>query len=1018
MLWAIIVSFLALSWLLQRFYTLTRVPVDDLVKILKIEIPKASKISIDNITNDKAYLHWDLPSIEQKIVNFIVYLNGTQVSLLSGTESHVCLQNLESNTSYKLDLVCVNNLGYKAKSDSVYIKTKSDDLEFKINKVLLENPDTLFKYLTEKDSLNVEKLITPFSVNPNVEGRSSRSRSNTVNSLNENNITSNTSTYAELLDPKSIDDIEELRYHLESGQEELHTILGQQSQIYQDFKDYEATLIQERDFLRERKKLEDGSRQSMKNEIKMLDETRRLTELRKSKQEKLLSDKMKSIEKMESDLKLWNEKIDEFQEKKDEIEKNDPIIQKEIEIDIELKKLKIKECNSEISELDDKIKYLNAQKKQQENLSSFTKLFKKLSTHTDDQGSVDNEGIKALEAMKLLNIDVYNKVKDSISTDNKLEAEWRAQQQREVNRCQKLAEIYKNLKTENQLIKDGNYQPNNIPIPQYNNKSNNNSFHLSSPPPSINNFNYNFKSDSSPSINSTTINQSNNSFNSIQQSSSIWNRENNINKSNNNIPLLRTNNLNNFQSSNEIESPSVDHYLPTNLITEDLSDLLLNKNRDSNILTESSTPSQEDHFQTSINYTINDSNLSSKSIFQAASHQQSQPLFNPTSPQLSFQTDFFGIHSSPNTSLNAPVNDINSIISNINQNDILKLTSPQASQNQSPAALKTVNLDESVDSERKETSLNAFSPRRLSNVFNFGRKNTDTNNTNNNNNNNNNTNHTINNQSSSASKLLQQSKFFNNHNKNSHSIDSTTESHNNHPFFSFNNNNGSKKSVIEDSDKNNDEFLNSVWETQGLKLHTRNVSLHSGKSLEKDNASWFKFHNNSIDESTNHHHQNSTSSTSNDQNDLLLPVELTNTNKSANTMSTKSVKSITDSSVSSPSFFRRKSFFSFGKDSTEKSPIKAAPSPIPQIEIESEHAVEDNSTATSTPIKMFSRSNKRTLSQNRKQSNSSSFQDSQNESFHENSSNNSARSGSIVKKLNFFKNGKEINDIDEAVEDD
>jgi hypothetical protein len=128
--------------------------------------------------------------------------------------------------------------------------------------------------------------------------------------------------------------------------------------------------------------------------------------------------------------------------------------------------------------------------------------------------------------------------------------------------------------------------------------------------------------------------------------------------------------------------------------------------------------------------------------------------------------------------------------------------------------------------------------------------------------------------------------------------------------------------------------------------------------------------------------------------------------------------------LSSPSFFKRKNFFSFGNsnNNNEKSPTKGvnSPSDIDQ-ELESVEEFNPNQTsASNVSMKLFSRTNRKSsmISQNRKQSNSSSFQDSQNDSYNDNtSSNHSGRSGSIVKKLNFFKNGKDINDIEEAIED-
>lgn len=1130
MYWTLTVLSLAFLWLAHRLYILAKIPITELVKTLNIDIPKSSKLSVDNITSSKINLHWDLPLSDHRIISFVLYVNGKQAATLNGNVSQCCLSSLLSNTKYKIDLISINSNGYKAKSDSIFIKTKPEKLQNYPNNILLENPENLFRLLTDNPEVStIHKLSTPSAITPNGDGRAGgRSRSNTVNSVNgnqnggsglasQNGIGNYNTSYAAstatnnsfLPEPKAMDDIEELRYYLESGQEELHTILNQQAQALQDFKEQEYTLIEERDKLRDRKKLEDNNRQAIRTEMNLLDDSRRLTELKKSKQENTLIGKRKAIQKMESDLETWNLKINDFEKQKSDLTLSEDRVHNEIDLDIAKKRTKIKELQDAILKIDEDIKTINSRKKHKEQFKpQLTKIFKVLADHTDISGCLDKEGTKTLEQLRALDKDVHQNILREVELDARLEAEWRAQQQREANHCTRASLNRDSLKGENAALKMGlnpssshsstppsvHSQPSNLVTQKQQHQFQNlhQNHHQSqqrdiSPPNSFpfpipNGFNYNgVQNGSSHSLNSYQVSQQQQKSQNQQSTSpgfnpsNLWNSYtvNGNGSINNGTPGAGATNgfsfnttLPNNSSLKDAEAQdseaqngeeNANHLLPKYLIDLDNDYMNLLKGvHDETPLENSSSknfsqgPGSNFGLNNAFSNILNDSsaNLSTKSIFHNEFGMPTQPRFSldhPSSPSQSFNAEVLSNQTSPSNNNN---NDIHSVFSG-NHNELL-----QNSFQQVPPA-------QTQQTPKENNHLSSFSPRRLSNVFNFGKKNNDGGDHDNNSN-----------EPPTSSPLLamsksqQQSKFFNKNNVVSSHADSDVVEGNTKtstPLFSF-----TSDLPIQKNSNSSKYILDSVWKSPDHgSAHNRNVSMNSANSnntsFDKD-QSFSKFFlgpsiangsgNGTVKTETgdfltpisaNTGSNASVSSSAISENTNLEnggPIQLSATNKSSNTTSIKSLKSSADNSSnvsSSPSFFRKNKFLMNpfggnnnpqGNDSSNKSPSKqhsalfrtSSPTKIDAHNAEDSDIEEyrpGNNTNT-TPKRLFSRNRKSSSSNIRKQSTSSSHINDNDSNYNVTDgsiqSNNSSSNGkSLVKKFFGKKELKEAVDIDDQI---
>lgn len=764
MYWQLAVVALAAMWILHRVYVLATMPIDNIVKTLNVDIPRAARLSVDSITDTAVQIHWDRPGEEneQKITHFLLFINGRQVQTLSRRDIHCSISRLNPSTKYRIDLVTVNYRGYKAKSRPVFIKTKSKELQSRAQSVLLEKPETLFKLLTGNSDLSIEKispstLIPPPSTNGETQdtgtptGRAGRSRSNTVNSAVDNASVVNPSLNM-MPDPRSINEVKDLRFYLESRQEELHNVLNQQSQAYEEFQKQETLLKEEIAQLQKRKKLEDGNRQSTKSEIKMLDDSKASAILRKSKQMAQLQTKKKTLEKMQTELDEWNRKIEEFELEKSNFESSEDKVHQELDADIKIKQEKVSERQAVIASLENEMKQLLSLKKQREQQKpQLLKILKEISRNSDSSGLLNAEGVQNLELLRTLDPEIYQRVNDVVQGDAQLEARWRAEQQRAASNCEKANNLHRSLLQQNEALKNNSFsqlssgtppsdalQPvssgqalpslSNM-IPSYNaisqslsqsNNTNNNNTSSSS-----NSFvNNSYFPATSPPNGSASLNSSSQQP-SIQPSPSPWNNTLSLGYKSTPTPKLSlsTNLRNDFAGNDDLDSPLLDHLLPTNLIGEEMNDILFpttaqggsRAGSDGVGTGQSSTPKNNHEsllsgsgasFNPNLNLNGDFGALSQRSLlydeFGVGSQTLRQSLDNPSSPPQSFNA-FLSASNSP-----APNTDLASLFSGGTGDVMPTYTQPSA-------------VETNKTTHKRE---NPFSPRRLSTVLGFGKKNT------------------------------------------------------------------------------------------------------------------------------------------------------------------------------------------------------------------------------------------------------------------------------------------------------
>lgn len=72
----LIIAALSLTWLLVRAWKVLKTPVDDLIRILGLEIPLPPQISLLDLTSTSVTVHWKTLEHHSKDNRFSLRLNG------------------------------------------------------------------------------------------------------------------------------------------------------------------------------------------------------------------------------------------------------------------------------------------------------------------------------------------------------------------------------------------------------------------------------------------------------------------------------------------------------------------------------------------------------------------------------------------------------------------------------------------------------------------------------------------------------------------------------------------------------------------------------------------------------------------------------------------------------------------------------------------------------------------------------------------------------------------------------
>lgn len=483
MLIIIPLAFCGLLWLAHRFSLLLSVPIEMSVKSLSIPIPKVPLISVDKVADTTMVFHWndvssasnlhseatnegstsnlksdrkepkDLKELKDAsdpgfnsgssaISHYILYINGIETVAINGQQHKCTLDGLQPGTNYQIDLVAFNVAGFRSRSSPIYVKTSAKPIK-ESNMQSLENPDNVIKCLLHEQER--ASLIKNDSFKASIT--SGRSRSGTIegghpnnghnsniNGNNNNHHHSENTNSTKTNHPHLIDDINELKWILESGLEEVQSLMRSYKEAEEEFEEEEINLISARNEARERRKYEDNNRMNLRQEIKLLEEQRVRGTGRISADEKKIKERLKKIENYNSQIEKWKIEIERMQKKKEYIAKENPEIIKKLKLDIVTLNKEIFSSQTEVHEAEDELRDEIAQRKLLENQKvKVVELFEDIDKNINDvTGLLSPEGMESLNKLIELKPEWKDELlREIVEIDEKAEADWKALQQKE-----------------------------------------------------------------------------------------------------------------------------------------------------------------------------------------------------------------------------------------------------------------------------------------------------------------------------------------------------------------------------------------------------------------------------------------------------------------------------------------------------------------------------------------------------------------------------------------------------------
>ncbi|QID84496.1 hypothetical protein GRS66_007000 [Saccharomyces pastorianus] len=369
---SVITTVLACLWLSYRLYKFLTIPVASIVSTLKIKIPPATKVSIDKIATDSLTIHWENEPVKAEnggvgarnfISHYLLYLNNTQLAIFPNNPNslYTCcsITGLEAETQYQLDFITINNKGFINKLPSIYCMTKAREAN-----------ETLKTRKWRRNTVTASTAIQPPNLKADLSSLTSHCSSVSLSAFASNNTGSSTSNSSPLpaytslttlkdLDSFSIDDLKKI---LICAQEDLHDVLSQQTSLLQDFQESKVELELELDNLKTHWSHEIDLRKSLKSNIKSLENSKLLTDLKIEKLSKKIDKSREKISKMRNDMQDWSQEDAELLSQ-DTIKEKYLRLLNEANASVAKVNQQVLSLQKEISNMEESNKKLNATRK-------------------------------------------------------------------------------------------------------------------------------------------------------------------------------------------------------------------------------------------------------------------------------------------------------------------------------------------------------------------------------------------------------------------------------------------------------------------------------------------------------------------------------------------------------------------------------------------------------------------------------------------------------------------------------
>ncbi|SPO02249.1 uncharacterized protein DNG_04922 [Cephalotrichum gorgonifer] len=381
-------------WLIYRSLQTLRLPVHDLIDILKVDVPDAPDVSLAGIRSDSATLEWSRPSNTRPVQKYVIQVNGVNVGSPGAQDTAIIVTGLKPGHFYNIRVIAVGSNNFQSGSPVIRLRTYGKDsrpqlANGRLPPSFVDQEQTRRKEAGQDDDTEPPRSPRPaIESAPPIDGSTSRdtgsgAASHRRNTVGRRHSPSVASTDQPLLKDKSATDkgttgnesqesLAELNEKFQRIRKEIADTVALYDRDEADFKQQEEQLRKDLESKRQTLKEKESNTEQLRKRINITGEQMRAAEKERAKKEQLLKDKKAKlastedrISKLQAEMESMKTQRERFAEKKAEL---DEFREKGVaDLDAENGVLQ-EECSKLEAELKEKGKMLKELKQERQKL--------------------------------------------------------------------------------------------------------------------------------------------------------------------------------------------------------------------------------------------------------------------------------------------------------------------------------------------------------------------------------------------------------------------------------------------------------------------------------------------------------------------------------------------------------------------------------------------------------------------------------------------------------------------------
>ncbi|KAK4152229.1 hypothetical protein C8A00DRAFT_35082 [Chaetomidium leptoderma] len=330
-----LVTGVAVVWLVRRAWQTLWKPVPDLINILGVDVPDPPDVSLADIRADAATVNWTRPTASRSVQKFLIQVNGVVVGeVAANQEPAIVVSGLKPNHFYNVRVIAVGSNNFQAGSRVIRLRTFGRDGRPQLGNSRLpsnfipEEPrnSTLNEFGDETGGIRspFPALELPTSQEPTA------SPARDVNFAagpgpRRNTVTRRHSPSTASLDPPIREEVNidpkqtlpELTEKFEAIRKETEDVMTLIAKEEADNRLLMVELDAEKREKRMEQKKKEEQTEKLKRDVNGTDRTMRNTMQRKAQKEKLLKEKQNERTKFHDNIAKWEKGVGELRRERE-----------------------------------------------------------------------------------------------------------------------------------------------------------------------------------------------------------------------------------------------------------------------------------------------------------------------------------------------------------------------------------------------------------------------------------------------------------------------------------------------------------------------------------------------------------------------------------------------------------------------------------------------------------------------------------------------------------------------------